>query len=289
MEQVLKNADINILRNFQLIFSNFFLDIEKFYQALSTCQISDQFNYPNRNYEGGGAESALPWPYQSAKSPACLELSLFQPGGWNPPPPGFSLVIATKINRSTPNFLTLNLYYRDIIGPKIKFITCQGVTWSLFCWKHLVSPHIFHCIFTEFSCSTFSFFWHLYLVLISVFWWKNILLVIFLWKHWNLTKNFDDVNLFRVNPISAGGGWNPPPSRFSLVIATKINRSTPNLLTLNLYYRDIIWPKIKFITCQGVTWSLFCWKHLVSPHIFHCIFTEFSCSTFSFFWHLYLV
>ena len=54
MEQVLKNADINILRNFLLIFSNFFLDIEKFYQALSTCQISDQLNYPNRNYKGGG-------------------------------------------------------------------------------------------------------------------------------------------------------------------------------------------------------------------------------------------
>ena len=74
MEQVLKNADINILKNFLLIFSNFFLDIEKFYQALSTCQISDQLNYPNRNYKGGGAESALLWPYQSGKSPACLGL-----------------------------------------------------------------------------------------------------------------------------------------------------------------------------------------------------------------------
>ena len=36
-------------------------------------------------------------------------------GGWNPPPPGFSLAIATKINRSTPNFLTFNFFYRDII------------------------------------------------------------------------------------------------------------------------------------------------------------------------------
>ena len=117
-------------------------------------------------------------------------------GGGIHPPPGFSLAIATKINRSTPNFLTFNFYYRDIIWAKIKFITCQGVTSSLFCRKHLVSPHIFHCIFTEFSCSTFSFFWHLYLVLISVFWWKNILLVIFLWKHWNLTKKFDDVSTF---------------------------------------------------------------------------------------------
>ena len=63
MEQVLKNAYINILRNFLLIFSNFFLDIEKFYQALSTCQISDQLNYPNRNYEeGGGGGRICPSP-----------------------------------------------------------------------------------------------------------------------------------------------------------------------------------------------------------------------------------
>ena len=87
-------------------------------------------------------------------------LTLFQPGGRGGihPPPGFSLAIATKINRSTPNFLTFNFYYRDIIWTKIKFITCQGVTSSLFCRKHFVSPHIFHYIFTEFSCSTFSFF-----------------------------------------------------------------------------------------------------------------------------------
>ena len=85
-------------------------------------------------------------------------LTLFQPGGVESiPPPGFSLAIATKINRSTPNFLTFNFYYRDINWLKIKLITCQGVTWSLFCRKHFVSPHIFHCIFTEFSCSTFSF------------------------------------------------------------------------------------------------------------------------------------
>ena len=42
-------------------------------------------------------------------------LTLFQPGGGIHPPPGFSLAIATKINRSTPNFLTFNFYYRDII------------------------------------------------------------------------------------------------------------------------------------------------------------------------------
>ena len=57
-------------------------------------------------------------------------LTLFQPGGGveSTPSPGFSLAIATKINRSTLNFLTFNFYYRDIIRPKIKFITCQGVT-----------------------------------------------------------------------------------------------------------------------------------------------------------------
>ena len=42
-------------------------------------------------------------------------LTLFQPGVESTPPPGFSLAIATKINRSTPNFLTFNFYYRDII------------------------------------------------------------------------------------------------------------------------------------------------------------------------------
>ena len=97
-------------------------------------------------------------------------------GGVESTPLQVFLAIATKINRSTPNFLTFNLYYRDIIWAKIKFITCQGVTWSFFCRKHFVSLHIFHCIFIEFSCSTFSFFWHLYLEPISVFWWKNVLL-----------------------------------------------------------------------------------------------------------------
>ena len=56
-------------------FSNSFLDIKKFCQVLSTCQISDQLHHSNRNYRGGGgAESVLPMPYQSAKSPACLGL-----------------------------------------------------------------------------------------------------------------------------------------------------------------------------------------------------------------------
>ena len=114
-------------------------------------------------------------------------LTLFQPGGGGIHPSRFFPRHSHKNQPIDSKLLTFNFYYRDIIWPKIKLITCQGVTWSLFCRKHFVSPHIFHCIFTEFSCSTFSFFWHLYSVLISVFWWKNILLVIFLWikkKFW---------------------------------------------------------------------------------------------------------
>ena len=69
-----ENADISVLSNFLAIFFKFFLYIEKFYQVLSTCQISDQLDHSNRNYRLG-AESALPQPYQSAKSPACLGLT----------------------------------------------------------------------------------------------------------------------------------------------------------------------------------------------------------------------
>ena len=69
-----KNADISVLSNFLAIFFKFFLYIEKFYQVLSTCQISDQLDHSNRNYRLG-AESALPQPYQSAKSLACLRLT----------------------------------------------------------------------------------------------------------------------------------------------------------------------------------------------------------------------
>ena len=57
MERVLKNADISILSNFLAIFKKIFLDIEKFYQMLSTCQISDQLDHSNRNYRGGDLPS----------------------------------------------------------------------------------------------------------------------------------------------------------------------------------------------------------------------------------------
>ena len=113
-------------------------------------------NLKNATYSRRELEKMEPKKCQSLNT----LLTLFQPGGGGGgihPPPGFSFTMATKINRSTPDFLTFNFYYQDIIGPKIKLITCQGIMWSLFCRKHFVSPHIFHCIFIEFSCSTFSF------------------------------------------------------------------------------------------------------------------------------------
>ena len=58
----------------------------------------------------------------------------------------------------------------------------------------------FYCIYIEFSSSTFCFFWHLYLVLLSVFG-ENIILVIFLWKHRNLTKNFADISISKRSKI----------------------------------------------------------------------------------------
>ena len=71
-----KNADISVLSNFLTIFVNFFLDIEIFYQVLSTCQISDQLDHSSRHYRGEQNLTTPPpsRPYQSAKSPACLGL-----------------------------------------------------------------------------------------------------------------------------------------------------------------------------------------------------------------------
>ena len=57
----LENADINVLRKFLTIFFDFFLDIEKFDQVLSTCQISDQLNLQTEITEGGGGGN-LPSP-----------------------------------------------------------------------------------------------------------------------------------------------------------------------------------------------------------------------------------
>ena len=47
-------------------------DTEKFYQVLSTRQISDQLDHSNRNYRGGRIYP--PRPYEFAKSLACLGL-----------------------------------------------------------------------------------------------------------------------------------------------------------------------------------------------------------------------
>ena len=57
-------------------------------------------------------------------------------------------------------------------------------------------------------------------------------------------------------------------------VKESINRCKLSLLRHNL-------TKIKFITGQGVTLSLFCRKHFASPHIFHCICIELSSFTFS--------
>ena len=102
-------------------------------------------------------------------------------GGGIHPPPGFSLAIATKINRSTPNFLTFNFYYRDIIWPENQVNNLSGglvitLLSEALCFTTYLSLY-FHRIFMFYL----FFFWHLYSVLISVFWWKNMLLVIFLW------------------------------------------------------------------------------------------------------------
>ena len=51
---------------------------------------------------------------------------------------------------------------KSIILQKGRVITLVGSGWD-----------IFHCYYTEFSVFTFSCFWHLYSVLISVFGWKK--------------------------------------------------------------------------------------------------------------------
>ena len=70
-----KNADISILSNLLAIFSDFFLHIEKFYQVLSTCQISGQLE---TEITGGQILPPPPRPCQFAKSPACLGLKRVQ-------------------------------------------------------------------------------------------------------------------------------------------------------------------------------------------------------------------
>ena len=90
-----------------------------------------------------------------------------------------------------------------------------------------------------------------------------------------------------LNPFSMGGGGGGGEGMFPSPSLSIDRFQTFWLLTFKFCYRAIISQKIKFITCQGVTWSLFSQKHL--PHAFHNIYIEFSSSTFSCFWHLYLV
>ena len=63
-----KNADISILMNFLAIFSNFFQ-----YREISKSLKSIEPFKQKLQRETGSAPPA-PWPYQSAKSTACLGL-----------------------------------------------------------------------------------------------------------------------------------------------------------------------------------------------------------------------
>ena len=73
IERVFKNADISILSNLLAIFFKFFLYIENL--AKYYLHANFKINWTiQTEITGGGAESAIPQPYQSAKSPACLGL-----------------------------------------------------------------------------------------------------------------------------------------------------------------------------------------------------------------------
>ena len=97
----------------------------------------------------------------------------------------------------------------------------------------------------------------------------------------------------RLNPISAGeGGWNPLPSRFFPRYRHKNQPIDSKLSDFYLLLSRHNLTKNQVHNLSGGHMITLCRKHFVSPHIFHCIFTEFSCSTFSFFLtfiHLYLV
>ena len=58
-------------------FFKFFLDIERFYQILATCQVSDQLHHSNRNYRGGGGRISPP-AIPICKSPACIGLIMLR-------------------------------------------------------------------------------------------------------------------------------------------------------------------------------------------------------------------
>ena len=72
-----KNADISVLSNFLAIFFHFFFDIEKFYQVLYTCHISDQLDHSNRNYRGGHTNLQEARPVYGLR-PLYLNLNIIQ-------------------------------------------------------------------------------------------------------------------------------------------------------------------------------------------------------------------
>ena len=75
MEGVLKNADVSVLSNFLAIFFRF---VSRYGEMLpSTIYMPDfrSIGLFKQKLERG-AESPPPWPYQSAKSPACLGLNV---------------------------------------------------------------------------------------------------------------------------------------------------------------------------------------------------------------------
>ena len=71
---MLKNADISIFSDFLARFINFFLDIENFLpRTIYMTNFRSIGSFKQKLQRG--TESALPWPYQSAKSPACFGLT----------------------------------------------------------------------------------------------------------------------------------------------------------------------------------------------------------------------
>ena len=63
-------------------FSNFFLDIEKFYQIPSTYQFSDQLDHPNRNYRGGGGRICPPPAILICKKPGLFRVKISRVKFW---------------------------------------------------------------------------------------------------------------------------------------------------------------------------------------------------------------
>ena len=73
-----KNADISILSNFLAFFFHFFfLAIENFAKYYLHAKFQINRTIQTEITGGGREESALPQPYQSAKSPACSGLKQY--------------------------------------------------------------------------------------------------------------------------------------------------------------------------------------------------------------------